>query len=663
MKTRYVTATLLVGTGVGLAVLLAPDRIERVSDKTTPAIAQESTADAPETAESRAAARHAVPARGMPVLSGAYTLDYALEMAGQGPDGAARTVRMALSGTLHAQPETDRAADGTDKRRLVMRMADAKLTMDSGFAHITDFPRQDSHALFAAPFVAEVEPDGAIRALRFAPGAGASERGLLASVVQAIQITGHKPDAQRWSAEEWSINGPTHARYTRTTDGLKKTWSYTHDIDGPSGEDSVAQHDAAGTVTLAVRTGRIHAVSSAAGGSTHTSRDKTTGQSYQTTVRMARTGDTSAIQAPATEALAVFDPRTLDLRAPQDPVLPVGQALKAVHDAPDWQRRATARDALARTVREDPTAAPQLTAVFLAQNTPEPVKRSMIEALASAATPAAQLEVRKLVANEVLGPVEQGLILGSVATMERPEDATLAGLARRAYDPRDPVTASQLAMVLGAAIYNKAAHGEHAGDEAALNVAKTYLVTYLQKAAEALVPPAPGGPARLEERHNWLGGLGNVRSPDALPLILAGLEDDAEEIRTVAASALRFQAPESARTAMQQRMASDPSSHVRTGLLHAAQYMGPAAMKDFVERALRFDKSERVRLSAAYTIASWGLDAPGMRALLASALEDETSPKVREALRGHLTRNRVPPGVTKTDVDNPLIPDDYEARP
>jgi hypothetical protein len=66
-------------------------------------------------------------------------------------------------------------------------------------------------------------------------------------------------------------------------------------------------------------------------------------------------------------------------------------------------------------------------------------------------------------------------------------------------------------------------------------------------------------------------------------------------------------------------------------------------MLSLVTHALRDDYSEHVRLAAAFTMATWAVDTPALKAELTKALATEKSSKVQESLKNYLQPGRTAP--------------------
>lgn len=598
-----------------------------------------------------------------PALHGRYKLAYEMAMQGKDGKGVLVSAAMKLTGTLRVQVQQDRQG-AVARRWYAGSLQEVTLDVDERFQRITDFDQSKVKAEFAQPFVAMLEPNGRIVEVRFADNLSIASRATVAAVLQAAQYVREDEDAAEYELAEWSLNGPMTSTWTVLDDvkdgrgEVARRWTASSNVD-LAGAQKTTQA-AQGEGVLRIADGHIDDVQASENGAVQQGTGRMARPTFYWRVQLARQNDDVTLAQQNPDALTPLVPDLLDIPLPEEPVLAYADAIKAVEEtvkrAPkDWQSRIATRKQLARTLRAEPKAAKTVAALYRRPTTPSKVKLTVAEALAEAATLEAQVELADLVRDDALDDNDAIVIVGSVAGVHTPLTPLLDALADVAYNHADRVYASQVAMSLGASIGWMA--------ESDVDNARSYLAAYLAHADDELRKPEPDEPKRFTERSNWIGGLGNIASPNALPLILKALDDPDEEIRAAGAHALRFQDGTVVRERMQQVMHQDEAISVRLGILHAAHYMGPQTQKTLVERALTYDRSENVRMEAAYVVSTWLPDAPGFRLTLAKALEQETSLKVRDRLRNYLEPGRLAPPRQYIPEYNPHVPPEYQTPP
>lgn len=591
------------------------------------------------------ATSHAPP----PALSGRYALDYALEM--KGTNANATSATLALQGTLVAA--LDSASDDDGVRWLWAKLEQPQVQLNATMAKLIAFG-EDPRADLSHPFAIRLLPNGRIDDVRFVDGQSTAARATLANIAQAAQLAAN-PEQAKSEVSEWSLNGDVSASIRHPQDSTYlKVWKRDHRVGMQSGDSDTAQ-SARGEVTLAVDADVIESIRSREEGRTHVGQQAQ--PSYTIDVTLAREGKAPSKVASnvSRKDVAPLVPELLDVKLPEEPMVSFAQAIENVEQAGRVaHKRAPARRQLARVIAEVPGTAKKVAQRFALLTTAPATRLTLIESLAGARGREGQQAMADLLADETLDEPLRIQVVGAIVAVPNPEDLLLNSLEEAAYRNPDRVYASKVAMVLGASLALRAENDPEG--------AVQRLGPYLNRAAEVLSPVAEDEPQRIEERSNWLGGLGNVGSPNALPLILDGLADRREEIRAAAAHALRFQDPPTVYERMQQLMHQDASMPVRLGVLHSAHLMGPTVTKGLVERSLHYDTSENVRMEAAYVIASWMQDAPGLRQILAHALEGESSEKVRHTLRNYLEPGRVAAPVREIPSTNPLIPEGYQSE-
>ncbi|MBI5495332.1 MAG: hypothetical protein HY904_09895 [Deltaproteobacteria bacterium] len=584
-----------------------------------------------------------------PTLDGRYALRYAMTMSGADAVGNVPQALMVLTGTLVVEP----AQEG-ERRWLKASLEGASLQLDEALRKVTDFPAAPDGE-FKQPFAVPLERDGRVVDIRFARDLSLATRGTLAAVMQAAQFVRVDPAAAEYDLPEWSVNGTLSSHWLRkSASEYVRAWRGAEYVDTAGGLDPAPAQSSFGEGTITLANGRIEKVEANERGTARTGAQVQRRPSYTTSVELTRMEGKASVAAARPDALTPLVTSQLHIPLPREPAVPFEEAMAQVEAAGDKRaERAVARKTLMYTLMASPASATQAEAVFRRPGTPDAVKRTTVEALAGAATPEAQSVLASVMLDDKVLVTDRLFVVQATVGVKKPREQLLDDMARLAYEHPDKIYASQVAMALGAEIAWAAEHN--------VKTATGYLAGYLQHAAAVLQPPNAGEPKRLRERSNWLGGLGNLASPNALPFIEAALSDPEQGIRASAAHALRFQDPRPVRERMQQIMHQDQSMTVRLGILHAARYMGPESQKTLVERALTYDPSENVRTEAAYVISAWLPQAPGLRQVLAQALEQERSEKVRHVLRNFLEPGRIAPPGQLIPTVNELIPPEYRS--
>ncbi len=499
----------------------------------------------------------------------------------------------------------------------------------------------------ALPWMIRVDDEGRATEMRFLPGAGTSARGLLAAVASASQLVHPRGAAvDRWQADEREINGTYTADYVADAEGISK--SFTAHTDNEADATGPSRYEATATERFSVAGGHVERVSSSEQGTASVGeRGGADRARFESKIELTRLGPAPADLAASADParFEVFTAASVPARRmPIDPGATFDSLVAEVRkdvDANAKQKRLVARNDLTRVVADDPKAAVHAAQMIKAGGLSEPLERTLIEALVGAGSQAAQAQVAKLIGDDALDPDTRLRMLTASVLLQNPGPEVLAALDSAAYVNQDDLFASQAAVTLGAAALAVARADSHQGEAMTKRL--------VQKAAPFVQAEVQGGRSSgtpemgLSVRQNWIAALGNSAAPAALPLLLKALTDPEAPIRASAAHALRFQDPRATLQPMEQAWRSEENIAVRKALLHAARTMGPAVMESFVTHALLFDHSEYVRLEAAYAVATWEMNAPGLRRVLAEALAGEKSPKVQEALKNFLEPGRAAP--------------------
>ncbi len=602
--------------GAGLAWWQLRPAVENAADKVGPDVAktQRSAGELPLT-------------RAQAQAGSAYTARYNFQMEG---GSFAERVDSDLQGKLEVGVPQLVGADTW----LPARLVDAKLQLNPAARKVFAMPEgqgDQGQAELGQRWALRVRGDGRLEEVRFAAQTSAVTQGTLAALAQGLQLVGPtQAGAATWQLEERDANGPYRASYARQSDGaVLKTWT-----------QQSAGFSSTHEVRFTLADGQIQAVHAEQKGTAATSSLVAGKETrFGVVIDLQRQGSSDGRWAsgldPATLLPYRLDQLALRKRAPT-PAKPLESAMREVTaraSSTDTAGRMQLRGDLTRAIAASPEAS-RAVAQSLRQGTLQgPARTVAIAALVGARTPEAQREVADLVKDTALPEELRINVLQSASLMTSPTLEFAAALAQLAYTGADLGYSGAVATTLGATLgFLRETHPEQA---------KKSLADYADHAKKHVQGEPSSELAPVGVRIAWLAGLGNTADPQALPLILAGLKDPNELVRGSAALALRFQEPKACIAAMHQLMASDQSIHVRENLVDAARDMGPAAAGSLVEKALFYDKSELVRKAAAYTLATWSHEAPGLRAVLVTALKAEKSARVAEALKNYIEPGRI----------------------
>ncbi|MBM4344475.1 MAG: hypothetical protein FJ100_14005 [Deltaproteobacteria bacterium] len=582
--------------------------------------ADESAANAP--GPGRPSAVAVARSENLAALAGTYAWQYTASLRGPAPQGETATAELSAHGdwqavVLAGQP-------GWSAVRVAVRGWQANEAMAAATG------LQDGAGL-AQPFAVRLDDAGKVAEIRFGPTVPAAAQGLLAGVAMGAQFAvAADPAATEWRSDERDPQGRVHANYKRTAPGtVQKTWQ---------GSGSDRQRGEADPLRLAEQAQATFALDRSGIASVQFSRQGTMqpasidGAGPSTTFRVAfglkrlAPADASWATRVSVATLQPFDAAAL-ARVAQPRVLPVefDQAVTALSTRPRTAAHGEMQQRLAVTLAQRPALVDHVDHRLRSGSDDEALQGDLLQALAGAGTARAHKVLGDVLSDEALPQRLRDQTLFAVTAMTHADAGLLQQLVALMQDRKDPAMAAATAVAVGAQARNLEADQPQQ--------AETLRETLRREAAQ------PG--LSLQETCNWLAALGNAADPKALPDILAKLDDPLAEVRTSAAHALRFQDPLAVRDAMALAMANEKDAEVKAALLHAARWMGPAHMQPLVEKALRFDASDAVRLAAAYTVASWSVQAPALRALLATALQTEKAPQVQEALKNYLQPGRI----------------------
>ena len=512
------------------------------------------------------------------------------------------------------------------------RLTGATVAMSAALAKVLDLPA-DGHGLDGA-WLLRREADGRVTEVRFDPQMPVAGQSVLAALAFGTQLRRpDQPTARTWQASEVDANGPYEARYERLTDGaVAKQWA-----SGPArpGQrtDTTARYtaDAKGLQQVQIDE---HGTGSTGG------LNSKQFVPMQLTIALVRSG-TSDVRWSAglkPDTLQAYTAATADVRW-QRQAEPTRAFANVVADVQtkaatsDAGGRVNLRNELTRAIGSTPAAVAQTEQLLRARTLDVKAEAVVIAALVGARTREAQTAVAGLIKDPGLPDDLRMPVLQSAAMMSGPTPAFVATLASLTKLSEDPAYRGAVATTLGQSITFLA--------ETHPTEALQQLATYLEQAQAVLAPADHGKPQPAGIRFAWLAGLGNTGSPEALPLLLGALKDPNELVRGAGVLALRRQDPAACIDALVDRMAHDPSVHVRENVMDVAQMMGPAVTAPMVKKALYLDDSAFVRSAAALAVSVWSADAPAMRAVLVDALKHEKSPEVAQRLQNFIEQGRV----------------------
>ena len=561
---------------------------------------------------------------------GAYTLRYAFSMELARAGGGSEKISATLDGALDLSP------GGEAGKGLVGRIRVASLTLDDGARRI-GFLREGADRALATPFTLSLEADGRVAEVRTAPDLPLAVRAIVANIVSGAQYAhAAKPEIERWRTVEHDVNGRYDAEYrfeSRTE--VEKTWSLGAD-------DKLAPVKGHGTARFSLDAARVRSVTIDERGDTLVGGADGPRSPFTLALALERTGEaeTGWERGVDERKLAAFSSAAVvskNLRVPGPEPRPLPALLDAVAKAqpkPKMDEHNALRDELTEAVIRDPAVGAALAKILRARDVETPQARLAVEALLGARTPDADASAGKLLVDPQLSALARTMLLGGATLTSSPGPRVVEGVSQLAATSKDPSVAGQAAMALG-------------GLASAListdKVKAAALAQQIVAMATHVLVPGPRDPrVPIGIKIEFLRALGNLGTPECLPLVRVGLADESEMVRSAAADGLRFQDPAVVKIDLDKGM-RDTSANVRYSVLHAARLLGPAATLDLVKTALYFDKSEWVRLAAVYTVGAWSQVAPALLHVLTDAAPHEKSEKVRVAIRNMTTKNHVEP--------------------
>ena len=549
-------------------------------------------------------------------------------------DGAATIGRLdvAIDGTLELAAAVREGGATWQPARLV----GAKVQLSEAAKKVLDLK---DPAELAKPWMMRSEDDGRITDVRFDPGISVAARAVLAAMAHGSQLVWPtNASAKAWEADERDANGAYHAAYARQPDGtIVKTWQ--------SGPERLGQN-AQTTTRFATKSGRaVHVAFDQRGTATTGGLDASKFAPFSLAIELKWLGVSDSRWAAGLDTTKMLTFTAASARTTHRETLPtrsldvVMEAVRSGAAQTDSGGRTNLRNELTRAIAASDAAVASTAAALRAGTLDKEAEKVTIAALVGARTDAAQAAVAELVSDAGLAEALRLRVLQSASLMTSPTPAFVAALEKLATATTDRAYAAAAATTLGAsAAFLAEQHPEPA----------KHAIETLVDHARPIVEPARKTGRREQDMHQpagiriaWLAALGNTGDASALPLLLAALEDTNEAVRGSAALALRRQDPQACIAKMLELMAKETSVHVRENLIDAARDMGPAVTGSMVEKTLFFDKSEFVRLAAAYAVTVWSSQAPGLRAVLVDALKHEKSPRVADALKGYVDKGSI----------------------
>ena len=615
-----------------------------------PQVTVQTTAQRPtQTAMAQPAHRSAT---ALPGLAGAYAVRYVATMEGLSASaGARQKLALTLTGTLDVAALSGQGND----ENIAFRLRNPALTGDDGMLQAANLIRETAVPALGKAFVTQVDSEGRLGQARFEADVPPGVQALLLNLMQHAQLV-RPADAQgpQWQATEQDLNHSYKADYTLAGAQVHKHWQ---ERGGDELQTLPPGYQATHDVTFALADMRVAQVKAHSEGKAELGGGAQTALVFATDLQWDRQVDVDAAWAKRLhpETLVAFE-RERGVKPPRrtDPreVATILASADAAATAKDWQKRHQLAAELATAMARN-DAATDLAAKQLRESTSEPVRRTVLEAMAQAESSAAQRALVGAATDLELDAETRRQALVAGAFVQRPQPEYLAQLGALAYSSTDhefgAMAAMTMAQMVRVALAQEADGGKVAEGGPAQTLAQTFTVQATARlAGQTLAAASPGGATPPmtplhdgKARWNWVAALGNAALPGTLPLLLTLLKDQGEFTRSAAAYSLRFFDPALVVTALTETMAQDDSIYVRAAALRACAFLGPAATKTLVHKALRYDKSDMVRETAGYVVAAWMQKTPDLKDLLDDAIAHESSAKVVDTLKNFAQPGRV----------------------
>lgn len=263
---------------------------------------------------------------------------------------------------------------------------------------------------------------------------------------------------------------------------------------------------------------------------------------------------------------------------------------------------------LVALMRQKPETLEQARKAVLAGS---PAATTLVDAMGSAGTPAAQEQLAELLAGKLPRKVV-GAAATSLIRVEQPTPRTLQLLERLTTDP---VLADFGVFGLGIASRNFRRGGD---------------VASADRLAELLVRGLRAAPEKLD-RIRYLRGLANAAAPQSIDAVKPLLADDDEAIRSAALEALRLVAEPAVEPLTANAMLHDKRSSVRAAALRVAAARGPSeGLEVAVGKCSLDDADPAVRQQAVELLARWLPQRGALRARLQDVVSKEAQPRIRD---------------------------------
>lgn len=589
----------------------------------------------------------------VPVLRGRYRVSHRTTLNLPDTGHGQRVASTVLQGKL----DVGEVPCDTAHRCVVMRLTDTQLQTSQAAAKMGGFAADDDK-IANTQWVVDVDRTGRAHGVRVAPGSSAGMQRTVADLSFALQfVRANRGTPAQWSSTEKDTNGSYKAGYERLSNGaVTKRWRASQRWQAKGRADEPF-YSATGRARFDIDSGRVAEVTVVRHGSAAVT-GAAARASFDGKISLKTEGAGANDWLKAVDIAAWNSYRVV--AATEDRRAYVGMYNKLVTALEDSSvRTMTDRMAIGRelteVIRVDPAAVAAAENEIATGDKAEPVRRTVLEALAGAGTDFAQAAIGRLVSRK-MAEDRRNQVLVAAAQIAHPNARLVNSVAGVAVDAKHAERGSRAAMTWGALVRArrgmvgaKTDGGGDSGDDGAkkspdiLVEAKKRLDGASLGTSDQTIPESS---VDVEAKANWLEALGNTGDPKAFAPIAAALFHPREAIRIAAANALRFQDPAKAVPVMTKRMLRYDTIHVRRGILHAALWLGPAECEKLVAKALHYDRSPFVRENAAYTIAFWAEQSPGLRRHLVEALKHEDSPTVERTLRNYLEPGRVTPGMT-----------------
>lgn len=631
MKTK-VAIVAVVAVAVGGAVMLWPKKKESPTPApTAPA------ASAVEKPKPVVRTKAVAPALG---LLGRYDVSYKMDM--RHPAGV---LHFTLAGRLDVvQSTTDE-----EVRTALLQNVSSGFVGDNPGGDLT----ADPSLSFTAPWRMRLLPSGAVSEVSFATDTPQSARVVLQQIAVFSQLVeSETPGDLSWKTVETDPNATYEVQYKRNNlFGFQKSWTAKA---GVAGDDAIFQGEGATTLTTSARAVEAYETMLSQRVKLSSSRE------VKTIIKISVTrasGDVSPevlAAADAQDKKSGFQP--LDKNAFPRPTEEmkdeqrvagrsferIVQDIEKADAGGSWQLRRSFGFDLASLIRLDPTQIPK-TIAQIRTATKEPVRRTLLESLANAATPQAQQGLAQVMTDETMPKEVSSSATRLVAFIPEPTPELLETLDKQSRSATLRVRGDAIVALSNALSNNKEAGAKNADEllstfiDRGMNVLAENGVlrpdVYKGQKASALPTPQPGQAFARRDVVTWVQALGSTNDPKALPLLADALVFKRDRgVRAQAALALETMPAKEAAALLGERLLNDPSHIVRHHALSTITNLGPEFTLEITKDALFKDDEPMVRAEAAFAIGHWANKKPELKAVLDEAFQREDSRLVIETI-------------------------------